>query len=251
VETSRSRQLTLAGSAVAFAGACAVAGFSASVKPGVVRISASSWVAELLLLSLALVGAWATRRPPERALGWVPGRLSGGAVVGLALATLGASHALDGVLTVLDLRDRSSLGVLADALRGIRGIELASALVALGLLPAIAEELLCRGLIQRRLLGHMRPALAIAGSSLIFALLHGDAIHALLAAPLGVHLGVIAWWSDSTRPAVVCHAVNNLGAVLLGVGSLELPGPASLHIAVGLALAAAGWLAALTLRRRA
>jgi membrane protease YdiL (CAAX protease family) len=241
----------LAGSALAFAGACALAGLWLPVEPGIMRIAAASAVAELLLLSLTLAGAWATRLPPTRALGWVPGRLSGRTLAGLALATLGASHALDGVLALLDLRDQSSLGALADALVGIRGIELACALVGLGLMPAVVEELLCRGLIQQRLLRQLRPALAIAASSLVFALLHGEAIHAVLAAPLGIHLGIVAWWGGSTRPAVVCHAVNNVGAVLLGVVAVDLPGPASLHIALGLALAAAGWLAALASQLRA
>ena len=246
----RSRQLALAGSAVTLALAVGLVGPVGAIAAAGLHLAANAFRAELLLLSLTLGGAWATLRRPSLALGWEPGRLSAPTHGLLILATLGLSHALDGTLTLLDLRDQSAVGAIGEALAGIRGVELAAALVAVGLMPAIAEELLCRGLVQRSLLERFGPGVAIAGSSLLFAALHGEVTHALLAAPLGVHLGIIAWWGGSTRPAMLCHALNNVGAVCLGVWGFDLPGPPLLHLAMGGLLAALGWTGALRVQRR-
>ena len=186
---------------------------------------------------------------PAEGLGWVPGRLDARAGALLVLATLGASYALDALLSLLDLRPESVLGELALALHGIAGLDLVLALLSIGLLPAFAEELLCRGVVQRSLLRRFPPAIAIACSSLIFALLHGEAIHALLALPLGVHLGIVAWWSGSIRLAVLCHAANNLGAVLLAAASLELQGSPWIHMGMGAMVALGGWGAVLSTTR--
>ena len=244
VETSRARPLLLAAAAVCFSAAFGVAGLADGSGPGPARIVAAAWFAELLLLALALGGAWATRLPPEEALGWGPSRIPASSLACLAVATLALSHALDAVLSLLDLRGQSALGVLGEALAGIRGRELFATLLALGLLPAFAEELLCRGLIQRSLLRRFGVAVAIGCSTLLFAILHGEPIHALLAAPLGLHLGVMAWWSGSTRTAVICHAVNNLAAVSLGALALAPVGAPALHLTAGLVVCAGAWAAA-------
>ena len=249
VGASTGRAFCLAAASAALAGALALAGLGGA-GTGLRAIARGALLVELLLLALALGVAGLARGGPGDLLGWGTSRLGGRVKALLVVATLATSHALDGLLSLLELREQSVLGDLAAALAGIRGVDLALAVGALVLMPAFAEELLCRGVVQRGLARRLRPALAIAASSALFALLHGEAIHALLAAPLGLHLGVVAWWGDSTRPAVLCHAANNLGAILLGAWAVEPPGPAALHVAAGLLIAGVSWLAALGLGRR-
>ena len=244
---SLSRKLTLAGAALTFALGVAIAGRVSSLSPGFHQLAGSALVAELVLLTLALGGTWASQRAPGDALGLLPSRLPGHVIVMLVVATLAASHALDGVLSLLGLRGQSALDAFANALAGIHGLELMAALAAIGLMPALAEELLCRGIVQRSLALRVGPVFAILSSSLLFAILHGEVIHALLAAPLGLHLGLIAWWGDSTRPAMLCHAVNNLGAVLLAAMAFEMPGSPWFHVGLGSLVAGGCWLMAASL----
>jgi membrane protease YdiL (CAAX protease family) len=121
----------------------------------------------------------------------------------------------------------ASLGLTACGLRSdsIEGIELAIRSHAVGwyclpivfavaLLPGFCEEILFRGFCQ----GLLRTAVpiwcAITISAIIFAVFHGDLIHALGVFPLGLWLGFLVHRSDSLIPAIIGHASNNaLGAV--------------------------------------
>jgi membrane protease YdiL (CAAX protease family) len=91
------------------------------------------------------------------------------------------------------------------------------ALIGLVVAPGIAEELLCRGLLQRGLQRRLGAPAAIGISSLAFGALHLEPIHAVFAAVLGLYLGVAAYWADSTRASIGCHLVNNLASVGLMV----------------------------------
>src|SRR5262249_8832796 len=85
-----------------------------------------------------------------------------------------------------------------------------------------------RGLLQRGLALWIHPIAAIALSSLAFGWLHGELVHGALAAFIGVYLGFAAWWSDSTRPAIAGHFLNNFVALLGSSGIaavMTAPGP--------------------------
>lgn len=79
----------------------------------------------------------------------------------------------------------------------------------ISLVPAIGEELLFRGYIQRRLLERWSPALAIGIASTIFALFHVMPHWVVSIFPLGIWLGVVAWRSGSIYPGMLCHAFAN------------------------------------------
>jgi membrane protease YdiL (CAAX protease family) len=86
--------------------------------------------------------------------------------------------------------------------------------IILSLLPAILEEIVFRGYIQRRLLQRWSPAAAIGISTLLFALLHFDSLqHILAVVPLGLITGLVAWRTNSARPGMLVHAIHNAGAV--------------------------------------
>lgn len=75
--------------------------------------------------------------------------------------------------------------------------------------PGFCEELLFRGYVQGRLLQRWRPTTAIVVTSVIFALMHITPHAVLVALPLGLWLGLIAWRTGSIFACIACHAFIN------------------------------------------
>ena len=199
--------------------------------------------AELAIGTIALAGALLAGPPVARRLGLsrVDPGLGGHGLGWLVLGTLALSHALDAALALTGLGEQSALAHFPALLAGARGERLLVALVALGLAPAVAEELLCRGLLQRALVARIGPGFGIGLAAAVFGALHLEPIHAGFALLLGLYLGAAAHWAGHTWAAIVCHGVNNLTAVGLAALAWQLPtGPLSLILGTALA-AACGW----------
>ncbi len=199
---------------------------------------------ELFLGLMALAGAALSAAPVSERLGLGKGRLSAGLLVLLALGTVALSHALDAVVDLTQLGKHGALAELEAALAGIRGRPFWLALFGLGLAPGVAEELLCRGLVQRGLLPRLGAPTAVVLATLFFGALHVDPVHAAFAAVLGVYLGILCHLAGSVWAAIVCHSANNLCAVLMSafVSDLEIPAAASIGLGGGFALAALAWV---------
>jgi len=236
----------LVAAAFAVAGGLATASHS---LPTVIALALSSVALEGILLAFAVAVALALPGDPRIRLGLVRSRLGALEIAALAAGTLGLSHALDGLLSLSGLMEQSGLASFARILEGARGPSLAAALLAFGVVPAVAEEMLCRGVLQRSLRDRFGALASIGLAAIAFAAIHVQPIHALFAFPLGLYLGVAGHWSASVLAPVVCHAVNNLVAV----GSAVAQGPTTAsspgEIALGLLVAAIApaWVA---LRRR-
>lgn len=186
-------------------------------------------------------------RASER-LGLGAGRLPWRHIGLLAVGTLAASAALDGLIEELHWKDASSLGEFERILAGVRGSSLAFGVLAFAVLPGFAEELLCRGLIQRSLVARIGPFAGIAIASVAFGLLHIDPVHALFATPLGLYLGIVCHFDDGIRAGVVCHVGNNLVALLAGalLGDSVHGGWPGIVLGAVIAVAAIGWVARTT-----
>ncbi len=199
---------------------------------------------ETFLAMLAL--AFAARSPlgiGER-LGLRPSALPRGTLALLALGTLALSFSLDGIYRHIEPPDSGALFQFESELAGARGGTLAFALLSFALVPGIAEELLCRGLVQRGLQPRFGPIAAILLASLFFGAIRLDPIHSAFAAILGLYLGAIAYLAGSVRASMICHVANNTAAVLgaaaaPGVGPMPTP---FLVIAAAFSLGALGWL---------
>ncbi|AEV33021.1 CAAX amino terminal protease family [Owenweeksia hongkongensis DSM 17368] len=101
--------------------------------------------------------------------------------------------------------------------------QFAFSFLVMAILPAVGEELLFRGVIQRvmkRGFGGMH--LAVWVTAFLFALLHQQFYAFLSIMALGVVLGYIKEWSGSIWVPIILHLINN-GAIILGVYFLELP----------------------------
>ena len=76
----------------------------------------------------------------------------------------------------------------------------------LALIPAVGEELICRGILLRSI---RRPVLAIGASALAFAALHMDPVHIAGVFPLGVLLAWLGWRTGSIFVPIAAHFANN------------------------------------------
>jgi sodium transport system permease protein len=104
---------------------------------------------------------------------------------------------------------------------------LAGMLLLIAVLPAIGEELAFRGVMLRGL-SRLGPAWAIALSSLLFGLAHGDMYRLAPATLMGVLNAWVVWRTGSIFPAMTIHFLNNGAAVLLAVLVVDvtsLPAP--------------------------
>jgi len=203
----------------------------------------------LLFALLAVAGARLLPGDSWRAqLGLGRGRL--GAVRG-ALALLGflaLSHALHAGVVWLGLLEGTTLAEIDRTAREQGAVHPGWLWLAFGLAPALGEELLFRGLLQRLLARRWPVSVAVFGSAAVFGAAHLDLVQGGAAFLLGSYLGAVAARAGSLRPAILAHAVNNSLALADSLGLLPaLPTPSS-PAALAAALTLAGACLALSLR---
>ena len=87
-------------------------------------------------------------------------------------------------------------------------------LLALALVPAVAEELMFRGVLFGALRPRIGPSNAVIVSALAFGLYHGSIYRFAPAAFAGVLLGFTRAASGSLAPALAFHLANNAGVII-------------------------------------
>jgi len=96
-------------------------------------------------------------------------------------------------------------------------------LLVLALTPAICEELLFRGYVQRQAERGMGVLGGILFSGVIFGAYHLRLSQILPLSVLGIFLAYLVWRTGSLWPAVVVHFANNALAVALGAYISQRP----------------------------
>lgn len=91
----------------------------------------------------------------------------------------------------------------------------------LALTPAICEEVLFRGYVQRQAERSLGIFWGIAFSGIVFGLYHLRLTQALPLSVLGIFLTWMTWRSGSLVPAILVHLANNAFAAILGKMSAE------------------------------
>ncbi len=81
--------------------------------------------------------------------------------------------------------------------------------LAIGLGPALGEELIFRGFVLRGLLARWRPWAAILVASAMFSAWHVDPSRILGTIASSLWLTWVAWRTGSVLPGMACHALNN------------------------------------------
>jgi membrane protease YdiL (CAAX protease family) len=102
-------------------------------------------------------------------------------------------------------------------------------LLAIGLLPALAEELVFRGVLVRSLAGRLPALVAIAISSAVFAIYHLQLAQMLTTFLLGLALGFMTLRARSVVPAMICHLFNNTIVIVVSRGETSMTGWIEAH----------------------
>lgn len=173
-----------------------------------------AWTEVFVLFLPAVIAAEAAgfRPAPLLRLRW-PGakRVAFGFAVGVA-GYVFASGLMVAAMQVLPAEwvERFDVGKLFE----LPGWQPAGVAVVASVLAPLCEEVTFRGYVLSAL-ARRRPAIAIAGSALLFAAMHVDPVRFLAVLALGLIFGWLAWRADSIWPAVAAHAANNGSASAL------------------------------------
>jgi len=87
--------------------------------------------------------------------------------------------------------------------------ELLWVILVIALIPALAEEFLFRGLVQRCFEKGLGPAWAIVLTGIIFGLYHVNPFSFVPLAAIGMYLGFLAYRSNSLWTSIAAHFYNN------------------------------------------
>lgn len=136
-------------------------------------------------------------------------------------------------------------------------VDLVLALLFVALTPAICEEVIFRGYLQRNVERRLGAGASVVLVGLLFGLFHLRLTEFIPLSMLGIYLGYVVWVSGSLWTAVLVHLLNNGIAVVVSNLARRGPEPVRLdeisvpwHIAL-LGLAVALTLVHLMWRRRA
>jgi membrane protease YdiL (CAAX protease family) len=170
-----------------------------------------------MLAMVTLAARWSPEPMRER-LGLVPS--SGRPVSRLRMAMLAAFTLSTALMSAIGLSlflGDPAASPISTAISDGSWIAVTLTAVLLSLVPAIIEEVVFRGYIQRRLLARWSPSVAIGVSTLLFAIIHADSLqHVLAVVPLGIVTGLLAHRTGSIKAGMLVHAIHNAGAVGFG-----------------------------------
>lgn len=91
-------------------------------------------------------------------------------------------------------------------------------LLGIGIIPAVAEEILFRGIILNGLRNSSTATKAIILSGLLFGIIHFFPPQVIVVSILGIFFGVLAVKTRSTVTTIWCHFLNNTLIILMLLG---------------------------------
>jgi membrane protease YdiL (CAAX protease family) len=95
-------------------------------------------------------------------------------------------------------------------------LDLVLSLLLLAALPAFAEELFFRGVLQRLFIHITRsPWTGIIFTAILFSALHGQFLGFIPRMVLGIVLGAMYWYSGSLWPGILAHFLNNAVQIVM------------------------------------
>jgi membrane protease YdiL (CAAX protease family) len=188
-------------------------------------------------LGLITVAWLAAGRRPREGLRLLPTRVPARGILAMVVGILALSQALESLALVVGVGPGANLDWIARTLATATAPTLLLAVLAVGGLAPVGEELFFRGFMLTRLRRVWRAGPAIVATALAFGLIHGELIHGLLATGIGLYLGLVTERSGSVIPAIVCHVANNTVSVLLSAAVGSPPGRALNALLIGITAA--------------
>jgi uncharacterized protein len=124
-------------------------------------------------------------------------------------------QSLSGLETKLREMEESSKSMMTVILSGNTNLDLLINLILIAVIPALGEELLFRGVIQKHLSEWIRnPHIAIFIAAFIFSAVHFQFYGFIPRLLLGMIFGYLVYLSGSIWPAIFAHFFNNAMAIL-------------------------------------
>ena len=136
------------------------------------------------------------------------------------LAGVGMTALINGVLSVIPFPEWL-MQSYSTASAPITGMNLIGQLIGIVLAPAVAEELLFRGIVLGKLKKVMPAWAAVLLSALLFGLVHGNLLWICYTFVMGVLVALIDLKYESILPGMIMHFIFNLSGVL--IAGLMLP----------------------------
>ena len=128
----------------------------------------------------------------------------GAALLGISLCQL-----LNDLITLSHLNDIFPSYSKIEA-EMFEGQSLGLIFLAAVILAPIAEELVFRGLVQRRIRDYFGPLAGIVGSSLLFGIYHGNMVQFVYATLLGLFMALCLEKSQTLLSTIIFHVMANL-----------------------------------------
>ncbi len=171
----------------------------------------------LALLAVGLAWAHSSRWRAFLRLRRAPLALLGLSVLGLA-ALLPFVYWLGALNEMLPLPDwlRALEAQRTTVIEGVlrSDLNVVFILLTLAVTPAVCEELLFRGYVQRQFERGLGAALGIAATGLLFGAFHLSAAQLLPLSVLGLYLAYVTWRTGSVWTGVAVHFANNAFSVI-------------------------------------
>lgn len=104
--------------------------------------------------------------------------------------------------------------LIMQLLGGDDAFAIVRALAVGAVIPAVSEEVLFRGIMQRSLEESLGAPVAITHTAILFALIHFNMAQILPLIAIGIVFGSIASATRSLVPGIILHTINNSFAVL-------------------------------------
>lgn len=194
-------------------------------KPDVQALLSVPWVMLLTIAASQAMVLLTTRVVPVIAgdvgnegwaarVRWAPSRFSPASALLAWVGCMSAGQVASFLVSPLQ-RDADALMRFDQVARSASPVIFVLLLVAGGLAPGLAEELLFRGLAQSRFVQRFGPLKGIALASFLFGAYHLDLRQGLAAMVMGVWLGWFSWRDGSVVNNALGHALNNISAFLL------------------------------------
>lgn len=130
------------------------------------------------------------------------------------------------LMNILDQLDKMVEQTYGELLKATSVFEASFVIFVVAIIPALCEEILFRGLVQKSFEQKFKPYFSIFITSLFFGLYHFNPYGLVALVALGFYFGFAAYKSDSIFIPMILHFINNFLAVIafLVLGSNELMG---------------------------
>ncbi|MEG1294677.1 MAG: type II CAAX endopeptidase family protein [Clostridium sp.] len=126
------------------------------------------------------------------------------------LLGIGLNCFIGGLINLIPFSDKMTQSYMQASSAPVEGVAPALAFIIISFIAPLIEECLFRGVILRRLRYELDDIAAIAWTSTVFGLLHGQIIWIMYAIILGMALGLVYVLYDSIYPPIILHMSFNL-----------------------------------------